>query len=89
LLAQTSLPTESVNDIYWQPNVQVEFSDYQSSNYANCEKFKAKYGWTMAGTIVIRGVVDVPKRKGKFDKFSLPPLFAKTALAFWKLIPRC
>jgi hypothetical protein len=76
--AQTEYITENEKDIYWQPNTQIDFSDYQSQSDTDCVKYNEKYGVKMSSSIGFRGVVDVPKRKGKkFDKFYLAPVFCK------------
>ena len=63
--AQTEYITENEKDIYWQPNTQIDFSDYQSKSDTECVKFNKKYGLKMSSSIGFRGVVDVPKRKGR------------------------
>lgn len=77
LNAQTKYITENEKDIYWQPDAQIDFSDYQSKNDSNCLKYNNKYGFKMSSNIGLRGVVDVPKRGKKFDKFYLAPVFCK------------
>ncbi|HLO59221.1 MAG TPA: hypothetical protein VK179_10795 [Bacteroidales bacterium] len=77
LKAQMIYPSEDEKDIYWQPNTQIEFADYQSSSKEDCHKYYEKYGVSMASSIGLRGVVDVPKKKGKFDKFYIAPVFCK------------
>jgi len=77
LCAQTSFKTEDEKDIYWQPGTKIDFSDYQSKSDSDCVKFHQKYGLNMSSSIGFRGVVDVPNRKGKFDKFYLAPVFCK------------
>jgi hypothetical protein len=75
--AQTAYSIENEKDIYWQPNVQIDFSDYQSPTDDACLKYKEKYGFTMSSNIGFRGVVDVSKKKGQYDKFYLTPVFCK------------
>jgi len=75
--AQTVYPTENEKDIYWQPNTQIEFSDYQSLNKEECIKYNEKYGLTMSSSIGFRGVVYIPKKRGKYDKFYIAPVFCK------------
>ncbi len=79
LNAQTEYLTEDEKDICWQPSVKIDFADYQSNSDAACVKYKEKYGLTMSSSIGIRGVVDIPIRRGKkkFDKFYLAPVFCK------------
>jgi hypothetical protein len=77
LNAQTIYSSENEKDIYWQPNTQIDFSDYQSPNNEDCLKYYEKYGLSMSSSIGLRGVVDVPKKKGKFDKFYIAPVFCK------------
>lgn len=69
---------ENENDLYWQPNRRINFSDYQSKSDTNCVKYNEKYGLKMSSNIGFRGVVDVPKKwKGKIDKGYLVPVFCK------------
>lgn len=77
LNAQNVCLTEDENDIYWQPNTQINYSDYQAPDNEVCLKYNKKYGLTMSSSIGFRGVVDVPKKKGKYDKFYLAPVFCK------------
>ena len=77
LSAQTVYPSENDVDIYWQPNTQIDFSDYQSPNIEECIKFNEEYGLTMSSHIGFRGVVDIPKKKRKYDKFYIAPVFNK------------
>ena len=77
LNAQETLLTESDTDIYWQPDVQIEFSDYQSPNNEACLKYYEEYGLLTSSSIGFRGVVDIPKKKKKPDKFYLTPVFCK------------
>jgi len=85
LNAQTEFLTESENDLFWQPNVKINFSHYQAEGDTACVKYYEKYGLSMASSIGVRGVVDVPKthlsrkirkRKGD-DKSYLAPVFCK------------
>ncbi len=78
LSAQTKYLTENEKDIYWQPNVKINFSDYQSQSDTVCIKYHEKYGLQMSSNIGFRGVVDIPKKRNKkFDKFYLAPVFCK------------
>ena len=69
--------TENEKYIYWQPNTKINFSHYQAQSDTSCVKYFNKYGFQMSSTIDIRGVVDVPNKKRKFDKFYLAPVFCK------------
>jgi hypothetical protein len=75
--AQTTYLTENEKDIYWQPKTKIDFSDYQSPNKDDCEKYYKKYGFTMSSNIGLRGVVDIPKKRGKYDTFYIAPVFCK------------
>ena len=77
LNAQSAYLTENENDIYWQPGVQIDFSDYQSPNDEDCLKYNEKYGLVMSSNICFRGVVDIPTKKRKHDKFYIAPVFCK------------
>ena len=78
LNAQTEFITENEKDIYWQPNTQIDFSDFQSQNDTSCIKYNNKYGLQMSSSIGFRGIVDIPQRGKKFDKFYLAPVFCKS-----------
>jgi hypothetical protein len=77
LNAQSSFITNDEKNIYWQPDTKIDFSNYQCRSDSECVKLHEKYGLKMCSSIGIRGVVDIPKRKGKFDKFYLAPVFCK------------
>jgi hypothetical protein len=77
LNAQTSIITENEKDIYWQPSTKIDFSDYQSQSDSDCIKYHEKYGVNTSSSIGFRGVVDIPNRKGKADKFYIAPVFCK------------
>ena len=77
LNAQTVYLTENEKDIYWQPNTQIDFSDYQSPTNEDCIKYEEKYGMTMSANIGLRGIVDVPKKRGRYDKSYIAPVFCK------------
>lgn len=85
LNAQTEYPTESENDLFWQPNVQISFSHFQEKSDTACIKYFEKHGFKMSSNIGFREVVDIPKshlsRKIKkrigFDKAYLAPVFCK------------
>lgn len=81
---QTSVETEE--GIYWQPHVVLEYSSFQAKSDSVCLRFNDLFGFNMAATIQINGVVDVPKshlrkrikkREGD-DKAYLAPMFCKT-----------
>lgn len=75
--AQTVYLTEDENNIYWQPGIQINFSDYQGPKDEACLRNSEKYGVTMCSSIGVRGVVDAPKKKKKYDKFYVAPVFCK------------
>ncbi len=75
--AQNEFLLENENDIYWQPGVEINFSDFQSSTNEDCLKYNEMYGFTMSSSIGIRGVVDVPRKKRKYEKFYVAPVFCK------------
>lgn len=84
--AQTEhLSTNSYN-IYWQPEVLIEFSDFQSQSDTACQKYYKEHGLQMSASIGLEGIVDIPssflsnkikKRKG-YDKLYLAPVFCKS-----------
>ena len=70
--------TEDENNLYWQSDRKINFSDYQSKSDTNCIKYNEKYGLKMSSSIGFRWVVDVPKRwRGKMDKAYVVPVFCK------------
>jgi len=74
---ETVYITENEKDIYWQPNTKINFFHYQAESDTSCIKYNNKYGFQMSSSIGIRGVVDIPNKKKKFDKFYLAPVFCK------------
>ena len=77
LTAQIEYITEDENNIYWQPDAKIDFSDYQSPTNDDCIKYNEKHGLQMSSSIGFRGIVDIPKKKRKFDKFYIAPVFCK------------
>ena len=85
LNAQTEYPTESENDLFWQPNVQIGFSHFQEQTDTACIKYYEKYGFHMSSNIGFRDIVDIPKshlskkikKRTGFDKSYLAPVFCK------------
>ena len=70
--------TEDENNLYWQSDRKINFSDYQSKSDTNCIKYNERYGLKMSSSIGFRWVVDVPKRwRGKMDKAYVVPVFCK------------
>ncbi|PRP67143.1 hypothetical protein [Nonlabens agnitus] len=85
LNAQINVRIENDDNLFWQPNIELSYSDFKSKSNEDCEKFNEKYGWEMSGTIELKGIVDVPKshlskrirkRKGD-DKSYIAPVFCK------------
>lgn len=70
-------PNVTPTEIFWQPGSRIEYSDYQSTDKGDCIKFKEKYGFQMSANIQIRSVVDVPRKRGEYDKFYMAPVFCK------------
>lgn len=76
---------EDANNLYWQPDVEVNYSHFQSESDADCIKFNNKYGFKMSPNIQLKSIVDIPKshrsRKVKKrigdDKAYLAPIFCK------------
>ena len=85
LNAQTEYSTESENDLFWQPNVQIGFSHFQEQTDTACIKYYEKYGFHMSSNIGFRDIVDIPKshlskkikKRTGFDKSYLAPVFCK------------
>jgi len=83
--AQNEFLTEDEDNLFWQPNVKINYSHFQSEIDTDCKKYNEKYGLKMSANIQLIGVVDIPethlsrkikKRKG-FDKSYLAPVFCK------------
>jgi len=76
---------EDENNLYWQPDVEVNYSHFQSESDADCIKFNNKYGLKMSPNIQLKGIVDIPeshrsrkiKKRIGDDKAYLAPIFCK------------
>lgn len=83
--AQNQVEAEDKDNLYWQPNVEIDYSHFQSESDADCIKYNEKYGLKMSANIQLKGIVDIPKshqsRKVKKrtgnDKLYLAPIFSK------------
>ncbi len=83
--AQDHLQTEDENNLFWQPDVRIDYAHFQSETNADCIKFNEQYGLKMSANIQLQGVVDIPKahRSRKIqkrmgdDKSYLAPVFCK------------
>lgn len=82
---QNHLQTEDKDNLYWQPDVEIDYSHFQSESDADCIKYNEKYGLKMSANIQLQGIVDIPKthlsrkikkRTGN-DKLYLAPIFCK------------
>ncbi len=82
---QSHLQTEDEDNLYWQPDVKIKYSHFQSESDEDCIKYNKKYGLKMSANIQLKGIVDIPKshlsRKIKkrtgYDKAYLAPVFCK------------
>lgn len=59
--AQSQVQTEDKDNLYWQPNVEIDYSHFQSESDADCMKYNEKYGLQMSANIQLHGIVDIPK----------------------------
>lgn len=82
---QNHLQTEDKDNLYWQPNIKIDYSHFQSKSDEDCIKGNEKYGLKMSASIQLYGIVDIPKshlsrkikkRTGN-DKLYLSPIFCK------------
>jgi hypothetical protein len=82
---QNQIQVEDKNNLYWQPDVKINYSHFQSKSDTDCIKYKEKYGLKMSANIELKGIIDIPKshlsskikkRTGN-DKLYLAPLFCK------------
>ena len=83
--AQHLVQAEDKDNLYWQPNVEIDYSHFQSASDADCINYNEKYGLKMSANIQLKGIVDIPKshlsrklikRTGN-DKLYLAPIFCK------------
>lgn len=83
--AQDRVQTEDEDNLYWHPNVEIDYSHFQLESNADCIKYNEKYGLKMSANIQLKGIVDIPKshrsrklkkRTGN-DKLYLAPIFCK------------
>jgi hypothetical protein len=51
LNGQNHLQKEDKNNLYWQPNVEIDYSHFQSESDADCIKGNEKYGLKMSANI--------------------------------------
>ena len=42
--AQNQVQTEDKDNLYWQPDVEIDYSHFQSESDADCIKYNEKYG---------------------------------------------
>ena len=83
--AQSHLQTEDEDNLYWQPDVKINYSHFQSESDEDCIKYNEKYGLKMSANIQLKGIVDVPKshlskkinKRTGYDKVYLAPIFCK------------
>lgn len=82
---QNHLQTEDDNNLYWQADVKINYSHFQSESDESCINNNKKYGLKMSANIQLKGIVDIPKshlsrkikkRTGN-DKLYLAPVFCK------------
>lgn len=82
---QNHIQTEDKDNLYWQPDIKINYSHFQSESDADCIKYNEKYGLKMFANFRLVGLVDIPKshlsknirkRKGD-DKAYLAPIFCK------------
>jgi len=84
-IGQNQEMTEDEDNLYWQPDVKIDFSHFQSESDADCIEFNEKHGVKMSPNIQLEGIVDIPKshRSRKIekrigdDKAYLAPIFCK------------
>lgn len=85
VVAQDHIQTEDEDKLYWQPDVEIDYSHFQSESDADCIKYKEEYDFDMSASIDLIGIVDIPKshlsrrikkRKGD-DRLYLAPVFCK------------
>jgi hypothetical protein len=83
--AQDHLLTEDEDNLYWQPDVRIDYSHFQSETNSDCIKYNKQYGLKMSANIQLIGAVDIPqthlsrkiKKSTGYDKAYLAPVFCK------------
>jgi len=82
---QSHLQAEDKDNLYWQPDVKISYSDFQSESDEDCIEYNKKYGLKLCANIQLRGIVDVPKshlsrkisKRAGYDKAYLAPVFCR------------
>lgn len=82
---QNYIQTEDKNNLYWQPDIKINYSHFQSESDSDCIKYNEKYGLKMSPNIQLKGIVDIPishlsrkiKNRTGNDKAYLAPIFCK------------
>ncbi len=82
---QNQLQTEDEDNLYWQPEVKINYSHFQSESDEDCIMFNKQYGLKMSANIQLHGIVDIPKsylsrkieKRTGYDKAYLAPIFCK------------
>ena len=79
--AQTEYPTKNDEYIFWQPNTEINFSDYQAAIDSSAIRLHEKYGMQLISTIKLMSVIDIPKKKrqrgAKTEIVYFAPAFCK------------
>lgn len=83
--SQVQFIAEDNDNLYWQPNIKIQYSHFQSLSNEDCNKYNKQYGFKMSANIQLKGIVDIPKSHLKkklkkrigYDKLYLAPIFCK------------
>ena len=57
--------TEDENNLYWQSDRKINFSDYQSKSDTNCIKYNEKYGLKMSSSMGCRCTQKMEREDGQ------------------------
>ena len=69
-------------NLYWTPDRQIHFSDYQAPISDICIELNERFGFQTGADIQLAGIVDIPRRwrgrnAGKIDRGYIVPVFCR------------
>jgi hypothetical protein len=80
-LSAQDYPTQNENFIFWQPNIKINFSDFQGTIDSTAIRLNQKYGLQLISSTGIKSALDIPKkskqRQIKPKKIYFAPVFCK------------
>ena len=71
-----------ITNLYWTPDRQIHFSDYQAPTNDICIEFNERFGFHTGADIRLVGIVDIPRRwrgrnAGRIDRGYIVPVFCR------------